>query len=465
MKRDIITIGDLTNSEIEEIFDLADQFLREMSKPTHPHRIRGRRTDAQSHIMAALFYEPSTRTRFSFEAAMLRLGGDTLGAADPTTTSAAKGESVADTVRVIENYADVIIIRHPYEGAARAAAEYGDVPVINAGDGGHEHPTQTLCDLYTLRKESKSLSSANVMLVGDLKNGRTVHSLVYALARFGANVIPRAAKGLELPAEVSRRLIEEYKATPVPARQFFGGNDEFVDLDVVYVSSASTLGLVPAKQRPRLDGERDPGSPHRGIDVCYVTRLQGERLAGGEKRGADYPVIDKSFMSANRFRETSVMHPLPRVNELGYDLDEDPRGLYFKQAAYGVPIRMALISKVLGIRPFVSTEAAPETILYTREDGIVCGNPRCISHHPSERLHLRKKFWLIKTRPVTLRCIYCEHNYAPHCYGDVATRRYTTDLAELDTVYSDQIVFFADETQAREAGFKPESATERVRHV
>jgi len=463
MKRDIITIGDLTNSEIEEIFDLADQFLKEMSVPAHPHRIRGRRTDAQSHLMAALFYEPSTRTRFSFEAAMLRLGGNVLGSADAATTSAAKGESVADTVRVVENYADFAIIRHPSEGAARAAAEYGDIPVINAGDGGHEHPTQTLCDLYTLRKESKALSSANVMIVGDLKNGRTVHSLVYALARFGANVIPRPAKGLELPVDVSRRLIEEYKATPVPARQFFAGNEEFGDLDVVYVSAESNLGLVPAKQRPRLDSDVNSGAPHRGIDVVYVTRLQGERLAGGEKRG-DYPVIDKSFMSAKRFRDTSVMHPLPRVSELSYDLDEDPRGLYFKQAAYGVPIRMALIAKVLGLIPFVSTEPAPEMTLYSREDGIACSNPRCITHHPSERRHLRKKFWLIKTRPAMLRCIYCEHNYAPQCYGDVATRRYTTDLAELDTIYSDQIVFFGDEAQARETGFKPETATEKVRH-
>jgi aspartate carbamoyltransferase catalytic subunit len=465
MKRDIITIGDLTNSEIEEIFDLADRFLADMTTPSHPHRIRGRRADAQSHIMAALFFEPSTRTRFSFEAAMLRLGGNALGAVDPTSTSAAKGESIADTVRVMANYADVIVIRHPYEGAARAAAEYVDIPVINAGDGGHEHPTQTLCDLYTLRKESKSLRNANVMLIGDLKNGRTVHSLVYALARFGANVIPRAAKGLELPADVSRRLIEEYKATPVPARQFFGANEEFMDLDVIYVSAESNLRLLPASPHAKPEAEAEPGAPHRSIDVCYVTRLQGERLGGGEKRSFDYPVIDKSFMSARRFRETSVMHPLPRVNELGYDLDEDPRGVYFKQAAYGVPIRMALISKVLGIAPFISADAAPESVLYTREDGISCANPRCITHHPNERLHLRKKFWLVKTHPASLRCVYCENNYAPQCYGDVATRRYTTDLAELDTVYSDQIVFFADETQAHEAGFKPETATERVRHA
>ncbi len=150
MKRDVITISDLTNSEIEEIFELADEFLDGMGTPERPHQVRGRRRDADGYLMTSLFYEPSTRTRFSFETAMVRLGGSVLGTVDPVTSSAAKGESLADTVRVMENYADVIVMRHPYEGAARAAAEYTAIPVINGGDGGHEHPTQTLCDLYTL---------------------------------------------------------------------------------------------------------------------------------------------------------------------------------------------------------------------------------------------------------------------------------------------------------------------------
>ena len=155
---------------------------------------------ADDFILATLFYEASTRTRFSFESAMMRLGGNVLSSADPKTTSAAKGETIADTIRVLENYADAIVIRHPCEGSVRVAADYADVPIINAGDGGHEHPTQTLCDLYTLRREKGTLKNLNVLLWGDLKNGRTVHSLVYGLARFGARIIPCRPKGSACPS-------------------------------------------------------------------------------------------------------------------------------------------------------------------------------------------------------------------------------------------------------------------------
>src|SRR5665213_322450 len=226
MKRDVITINDLTNAEIEEIFDLADRYLAEMSREPHAHRVRGRRSDANGCLMTSLFYEPSTRTRFSFEAAMVRLGGSVLGTVDPVTSSAAKGESLADTVRVMENYADLIVMRHPNEGAARAAAEYVDIPVINGGDGGHEHPTQTLCDLYTLRRENQSLRELNVLLVGDLKNGRTIHSLVYGLARFSATIIPMPAKGFELPEHVGRRLQEDYGYHPYPKEAVFGSAED-----------------------------------------------------------------------------------------------------------------------------------------------------------------------------------------------------------------------------------------------
>src|SRR5579863_8530881 len=209
-KRDINSINDLENAEIEDIFALADEYSKTMATAESAHRIRGRRNDAEAYILATLFYEPSTRTRFSFESAMLRLGGQVLASSDPATTSAAKGESLADTVRIIENYADLIVLRHPCEGAARAAAQYVDIPVINGGDGSHEHPTQTLCDLYTLRSERKSIKGLNVLLIGDLKNGRTVHSLVFGLARFGANIITMPAEGLELPAEVHNRLRHEF---------------------------------------------------------------------------------------------------------------------------------------------------------------------------------------------------------------------------------------------------------------
>ncbi|MGH7098721.1 MAG: aspartate/ornithine carbamoyltransferase family protein, partial [Stellaceae bacterium] len=173
-KRDIISINDLDNSEIEEIFALADEYCRQLATQEAPHQIRGRLDSAGGFILATLFFEPSTRTRFSFEAAMLRLGGNILGSTDTATTSVSKGESLADTVRVIQNYADLIVLRHPCEGAARAAAEFADIPIVNGGDGSHEHPTQTLCDLYTLRKERHSIAGQNVLLVGDLKNGRTV---------------------------------------------------------------------------------------------------------------------------------------------------------------------------------------------------------------------------------------------------------------------------------------------------
>jgi len=319
MKRDVCTINDLTNEEIEEIFDLADRFLAEMGKPERPHQIGGRRSDAAGQVMTSLFYEPSTRTRFSFEAAMVRLGGSVLGTVDPVTSSAAKGESLADTVRVMENYADLIVMRHPYEGAARAAAEYVDIPVINGGDGGHEHPTQTLCDLFTLRRENRTLKDLNVLLVGDLKNGRTVHSLVYGLARFKANIIPMPAKGFELPEHVGRRLQEEYHHHPYAKEALFGGEKDLPPIDVVYVAPDSELNLSAQGQAAAGDDGTERKKRPLEFDVCYVTRLQGERLAPGQKLGTDYPVIDSKFLRGRRYRDTRVLHPLPRVNELGYD--------------------------------------------------------------------------------------------------------------------------------------------------
>jgi aspartate carbamoyltransferase catalytic subunit len=406
MKRDVVTISDLSNAEIEEIFDLADRYVAEMAAAATPYQLRGRRTDAQRFLMTSLFYEPSTRTRFSFEAAMVRLGGSVLGTVDPVTSSAAKGESLADTVRVMENYADLIVMRHPSEGAARAAAEYVAIPVINGGDGGHEHPTQTLCDLYTLRREHHSLADLNVLLVGDLKNGRTVHSLVYGLARFKANIIPMPAKGFELPEHVGRRLQEEYRYRPYRKEDVFGRAPDLPDIEMIYVAPESALNLA-AQGAGALAGEEDGGKQAASalkFDVCYVTRLQGERLEPGQRAG-EYPVIDSKFLSGRRYRDTRVLHPLPRVNELGYDLDTDPRGIYFKQAAYGVPVRMALIAKVLGIEPFRAAETVPQRRVY---GGLECPNPRCITQHPSEKRHLSPKFWLVRSTRTYARCVYCE---------------------------------------------------------
>src|SRR6266540_5906860 len=208
--RHIVSINDLSNSEIDKIFEMAKKYLDELPDTWGRQRIGKSMNRASHFVLASLFYEPSTRTRLSFESAMLRLGGRVITSSDPSTSSAAKGETLADTVRVIGNYADVIVIRHHRDGAARLAAEYSPVPIINGGDGSHEHPTQTLCDLFTLKKRSRQLKNLKIAISGDLKGSRTIHSFVYALARFGAAIDPMPAKGMELPAHVDRRLREEF---------------------------------------------------------------------------------------------------------------------------------------------------------------------------------------------------------------------------------------------------------------
>src|SRR5690242_21056400 len=264
--RHIISINDLTNKEIETVFEVAQGFLKELADDHVAYRI-GRSTDiAAKYILASLFYEPSTRTRLSFESAMLRLGGANITSADPTVSSAAKGESLADTIRVISNYADIVVIRHPRDGAARLACEYAQIPVINGGDGSHEHPTQTLCDLFTLRSKNKNLRNMKIAISGDLKGSRTIHSFVYALARFGATIEPLPAPGMELPAHVDRRLREEFHSRMVAkdAGQGDGGA-----LDALYVTSDQPhqLALIP-------EPEKHEDIVRKKIDAVYVTRFQ-----------------------------------------------------------------------------------------------------------------------------------------------------------------------------------------------
>src|SRR5512137_537664 len=199
--RSLVTMDDLSNDEVEAVFSLADGMAESVSEQAGV---------CQGKIMASLFFEPSTRTRMSFEAAMLRLGGRLITAVDIGANSLAKGESIAYMARVVGSYADIIVIRHPWEGSAKVVADYAGVPVINAGDGGHEHPTQTLCDLFTLKKEKRSLKGLRIALWGDLKHGRTIHSLTYALARFGAIIYFHSGPGLELPDYVKRKLETEY---------------------------------------------------------------------------------------------------------------------------------------------------------------------------------------------------------------------------------------------------------------
>src|ERR1700734_855350 len=233
LTRHIVSINDLTNKEIETVFQLAAGFLKDLADENIPYRIGRGSNIASKYILASLFYEPSTRTRLSFESAMLRLGGDKITSADPTVSSAAKGESLADTIRVISNYADIVVIRHPRDGAARLAAEYAQIPVINGGDGSHEHPTQTLCDLFTLRAKNKSFRNMKVAISGDLKGSRTIHSFVYALARFGATIDPLPAPGMELPAHLDRRLREEFRCRMVSKAP----NEADGSIDALYVTA------------------------------------------------------------------------------------------------------------------------------------------------------------------------------------------------------------------------------------
>ncbi len=388
--RHLTSINDLTNVEIEEVFNLAARYLNELGDSARPYRIARSTGAAGGRVLAALFYEPSTRTRLSFESAMLRLGGKTITSADPATSSAAKGESLADTVRIVENYADIIVIRHPRDGAARLASEYASVPIINGGDGAHEHPTQTLCDLFTLKREYKQLAGLNVAVQGDLKGSRTIHSFVYALARFGANIMLMPAKGMSLPDHVARRLREEFRCLPVPKTYYdYAGGA----IEAVYSTDANK----------RIRDE---------IDVLYVTRFQKERWANKKQK---YPRIDAKFLQGRRYANTRIMHALPRVNELDSALDDDPRAVYFRQASYGVPIRMALISLLLGLeeRPLTrfagGLRRAPYPIGDQPNDARMrCANPNCIVHDPHERQYTRNKFYLIQSPGPKFRCFYCE---------------------------------------------------------
>ncbi|MEI7833645.1 MAG: aspartate carbamoyltransferase [bacterium] len=358
MINSLISIRDISNAGILGLFELAQEYNAQGRK---------RLDVAHNAIIATLFYEPSTRTRMSFEAAMLRLGGQVISMADPGASSAVKGETLADTVRIVESYADIIALRHPREGAAQVAAEHAGVPIINAGDGAREHPTQTLVDLYTIYREIGRLEGVTVALCGDLKHGRTVHSLAQGLARFGAHMICVAPPGLELPPALVATLTQN-----------FGVN----------IDSFSTLDAAPLGD----------------CDALYVTRLQKERFADPaelEKVRHSYVV---SHDSLTRLRTNAIiLHPLPRVDELDFALDGDPRAAYFRQAAYGVPVRMALISALLGLRDIanlyetVHGEWGRYPRLYN------CENARCIIN-AEPGIPIRTEVRKDGTR----RCGYCE---------------------------------------------------------
>ena len=380
--RDVISIFDLADAEIEGVFALAD----ELAKFAH-----SRTEICAGKIMATLFYEPSTRTRLSFESAMLRLGGGVISCADVRSTSVAKGESIADTVRIIESYADAIVIRHPLEGSAKVAADYAHVPVINAGDGGHEHPTQTLLDLYTIRREIGRIAGTWVALLGDLKHARTAHSLAYALGRLKANLVCVAPEGLEMPSEVLETLHQEYGVTP---RQY-----------------ASLEALGADTSLLENGGRQGQANLSFGVisvfDAIYVTRVQRERFASVEEfeRVRHSYAIDAEILR-NMRSDTLIMHPLPRVDELDYGIDTDPRAAYFRQAAYGVPVRMALAAAILGRREIpldphaaIPPRTEPEVVGVA---GAVCPNDRCVT---TSEHYLEPGFY--RAASGRLRCAYC----------------------------------------------------------
>jgi aspartate carbamoyltransferase catalytic subunit len=303
--RHVCHIADLTVADMDRILDAAERLLP---------AARGERVldAARGKVLATLFFEPSTRTRLSFESAMLRLGGSVISVAEPGSTSATKGETLADTIRMVHSYGDVLVLRHPREGSARLAARHSRVPVINAGDGAGQHPTQTLADLFTIRKAKGEIRPNTVTIAGDLKYGRTVHSLAQALAMYGAEMIFVAPESLQVPAETRAHL----------------------DAMGARYRLASTLEEVIGE-----------------TDVLYMTRIQKER----------FPDIDEYRKVQGIFRVTPgllaegkkgiiVMHPLPRVGEIDPAVDDTPAAKYFEQAAFGVPVRMALLAEVLGLR-------------------------------------------------------------------------------------------------------------------
>jgi aspartate carbamoyltransferase catalytic subunit len=303
--KDIISIKDFSRVEINYILDYAKEMLPYASGEKHKNILGGK-------VLSSLFFEPSTRTRLSFESAMNRLGGRVIGFSDPSGTSQKKGESLADTIRMADSYSDAIVIRHPQEGAARLAAEFANVPVLNAGDGAGQHPTQCLLDLFTILIEKKKIKKNKIILLGDLKYGRTVHSLAYALSLYGADLTFVSPESLKMPNEV--------------------------------VNECKELGIEPTYTHSLERAIKD-------ADVLYVTRIQKERFPDAEEynRVVGAYKIDNDLLK-NGKEDLIVMHPLPRITEIDPEVDATPHAVYFKQAFNGVPVRMALLSLVMGVK-------------------------------------------------------------------------------------------------------------------
>jgi len=303
--KDIISIKDFSKKDINQILSYAKKMLPYAKGEKTTEIMKGK-------VLSSLFFEPSTRTRLSFESAMNRLSGRIIGFSDPSGTSQKKGESLADTIKMADAYSDLIVIRHPQEGAARLAAEFAESPVLNAGDGAGRHPTQCLLDLFTILIEKNKIENNNIVLVGDLKYGRTVHSLAYALSLFGTDLTFVSPKNLKMPKEV--------------------------------ISECKDLGVEPV-QTSNLD------KTIKKADVLYVTRIQKERFPDAEEYNkvvGSYQINNELLKNAKK--KLTIMHPLPRVTEIHPEVDKTNHARYFEQAFNGVPVRMALLSLVSGVK-------------------------------------------------------------------------------------------------------------------
>lgn len=356
--RSLNNILDLSVEELDRLIATAKDII------AHPENYWNKCAHKK---LATLFFEPSTRTRLSFEAAMLELGGSVLGFSEANSSSASKGESVADTAKIVSCYADIIAMRHPREGAPYVASQAATIPVINAGDGGHNHPTQTLADLLTISREMGRLDNLTIGLCGDLKYGRTVHSLIEAMSRYkGVKFVLISPKELKIPGFVRYNVLERNS--------------------IPYTEVSSLEAAIPE------------------LDVLYMTRIQRERFDDPREyeRLKDCYVLDTEKMKLAK-QNMCVLHPLPRVNEISVKVDDDPRAAYFRQALNGKYMRMALILMLLEearrdpVREAIDTEG----LEYDR----VCRNPKCISQVEQE---LPQIFRCTDTAADIHRCIYCE---------------------------------------------------------
>ena len=355
--RSLIDITDFSVEELEELLHTACDISQNPGK--YAEVCHGKK-------LATLFFEPSTRTRLSFEAAMLELGGSVLGFSEASSSSASKGESISDTAKMISCYADIMAMRHPKEGAPYVAAKSASIPVINAGDGGHCHPTQTLADLLTIYRELGRLENLTVGFCGDLKYGRTVHSLLSALSRYhNIKVVLISPEELQLPKYVKYEVLEKNGMT--------------------YVETTSLEEALPE------------------LDVLYMTRIQQERfdsLDEYERLKDSYVLTAEKLNSAKK--DMRILHPLPRVNEISVKVDADPRAAYFRQALNAKYMRMALIMKLLKEAEEGRQMEEPANVL---EDELICDNPRCITSTEQEIVHT---FKCVNRESGIYRCIYCE---------------------------------------------------------